>query len=120
MLHMEVMSPKISKGYDMGNFRNELRAAILKCAVDEAKVCFLVEEYQLIEGIADAMLDDVSSLLTSGEICGLFGGSDLDAIAAQLKAKAGQGGGAPDAGAGAGGGAHAAVSHLRRVARLGT
>ena len=86
MLHMEVSSPKVGRGYDMHAFRAEFRGIVTRCAVEEMRVCLLIEEHQLATG-AQAILDDVSSILTSGEVSGLFAASDMEAMTTALKAR---------------------------------
>ena len=73
-----------NKNYNINNFRNEMRAIILKCVVEDIKICFILEEYQVVD---DQILDDVSSLLTSAEITTLFSSSELEAMLGQLKSK---------------------------------
>lgn len=64
--HMQIFSPKMSKGYSLKNFRDDLKEIILTTGVAGQAMCLLIEDHQIVE---DTFLELINSLLSGGEVC---------------------------------------------------
>ena len=82
MSHMAVVSPDISRKYDLKAFRNDLKSALVTAGVEGESLVFLMEDHQLIQ---TDFLECLNSLLCGGEIPGLFSNEELDSICLPLK-----------------------------------
>ena len=82
MQHLTLCTPAVSSRYDLKAFRTELKELMRKAGVEGQQVVLYVEDYQLV---LDAMLEDVNSLLSAGEISGLYQANEMDALLAPLK-----------------------------------
>ncbi|KAB7504441.1 hypothetical protein Anas_05738 [Armadillidium nasatum] len=61
---MKVISPSMAIGYDVKQFRNDLKQVTQVAGVDGEQVLFLLEDHHLI---SSAFLEIVNSLLMAGE-----------------------------------------------------
>ncbi|MEW5298927.1 MAG: hypothetical protein WDW36_001997 [Sanguina aurantia] len=74
MHHMELVTPKMTRSYDMKAFRNDLKAVLLTSGVEGKPVLLLLEDHQLVQ---PAFLELINSLLSGGEVPGLFTPEEL-------------------------------------------
>ncbi|KAG2385509.1 hypothetical protein C9374_003324 [Naegleria lovaniensis] len=81
LLKFELYSPKMVVGYSVKHFKNDIKAVIQKAAQNE-KVCLLLEDHNMREL---ALLEYVNSLLSSGEIPGLFSKEELEIILSTIR-----------------------------------
>ncbi|PAA68244.1 hypothetical protein BOX15_Mlig013490g1 [Macrostomum lignano] len=79
---MTVMTPKIARGYTVKQFKTELKAAIQKAGIDGEQVLFLLEDFQLLEL---QFLEMINSLLSSGEVPGLYTPEELEPLLTPLR-----------------------------------
>uniref|UniRef100_A0A7S0W0F2 Cytoplasmic dynein 2 heavy chain 1 n=2 Tax=Hemiselmis TaxID=77924 RepID=A0A7S0W0F2_9CRYP len=79
---MEVFTPKVGRAYSSKHFLNDLKGAIQVAGVQGQPACLYIEDYQLVE---PAFLEVINSLLSSGEIPGMFTSQELDALLMPLK-----------------------------------
>jgi len=82
MSHMAMVSPNISRKYDLKAFRNDLKGVLVTAGVEGEGVVFFIEDHQLIQ---TDFLECLNSLLCGGEIPGLFSNEELDSICLPLK-----------------------------------
>ncbi|KAL3130926.1 hypothetical protein ABBQ38_000251 [Trebouxia sp. C0009 RCD-2024] len=82
MHHMEVWSPSMPRGYNLQSFHSDLKALMLKAGVEGQPICLFLEDHQLVD---PGFLECINSLLTGGEVHGLFSNEELDSTLAPLK-----------------------------------
>ena len=82
MSHMAMVSPNVSRKYDLKAFRNDLKGVLVTAGVEGEGVVFFIEDHQLIQM---DFLECLNSLLCGGEIPGLFSNEELDSICLPLK-----------------------------------
>ncbi|XP_041438616.1 cytoplasmic dynein 2 heavy chain 1 isoform X2 [Xenopus laevis] len=84
-----LFTPKISRGYELKHFKNDLKQVIQMAAIEGQQVVFLLEDYQFVH---PAFLEMVNSLLSSGEIPGLYTIEELEPLLTLLKNQASEDG----------------------------
>ncbi|RXG65468.1 Cytoplasmic dynein 2 heavy chain 1 [Armadillidium vulgare] len=82
---MKVISPSMAIGYDVKQFRNDLKQVTQVAGVDGEQVLFLLEDHHLI---SSAFLEIVNSLLMAGEVPGLYTQEELDPLLGPLRDQA--------------------------------
>ena len=80
--HLQLFSPQPSAKYDLKLFRADLKELMRKAGVEGQSVVLYLEDWQLVR---EAMLEDVNSLLSAGEISGLYAASEMDGLLSPLK-----------------------------------
>lgn len=82
LLRMDLLSPNMTRGYGIRQFREELKS-VLHVAGVEGRSCVLhLEDHQLITG---EFLECVNSLISGGEVPGLYAPEDLEQLLGGLK-----------------------------------
>ncbi|XP_036005544.1 cytoplasmic dynein 2 heavy chain 1 isoform X1 [Fundulus heteroclitus] len=84
-----LFTPKISRGYTLKNFSNDLKTVMQLAGLDGQQVVLLLEDYQFVH---PAFLEMVNSLLSSGEVPGLYTPEELEPLLSSLKDAASQDG----------------------------
>ncbi|KAG2486208.1 hypothetical protein HYH03_015170 [Edaphochlamys debaryana] len=74
MLNMEFFTPKMTKTYDLKSFRNDLKEVLRRAGVEGKPIMLFLEDHQLV---SPAFLELVNSLLSGGEVPGLFTPEEL-------------------------------------------
>ncbi|XP_066286377.1 cytoplasmic dynein 2 heavy chain 1-like isoform X1 [Branchiostoma lanceolatum] len=87
MHQCELFTPKISRGYGLKQFKNDLKTILQQAGVEGQQVVFLLEDQQLVH---PQFLELVNSLLAAGDIPGLYTPEELDPLLAPLKEQASQ------------------------------
>ncbi|KAL0018230.1 hypothetical protein WJX79_009392, partial [Trebouxia sp. C0005] len=82
MHHMEVFCPSMPRGYNLQSFRNDLKALMLKTGIEGQPACLFLEDHQMVD---PGFLECINSLLSGGEVHGLFTNEELDSTLAPLK-----------------------------------
>jgi dynein heavy chain 2 len=82
MQGFQIRSPAITRDFDLKQFGLELKAAMQIAGVDGSDVLLYLEDHQLTD---DTILETVNSLLSGGEVPGLWGMDELDPLLAPLK-----------------------------------
>uniref|UniRef100_A0A8C8DIA2 Dynein cytoplasmic 2 heavy chain 1 n=1 Tax=Oryzias sinensis TaxID=183150 RepID=A0A8C8DIA2_9TELE len=80
---------KISRGYTLKNFSNDLKMVMQLAGLDGQQVVLLLEDYQFVH---PSFLEMVNSLLSSGEVPGLYTPEELEPLLSPLKDSASQDG----------------------------
>ncbi|XP_056467776.1 cytoplasmic dynein 2 heavy chain 1 isoform X1 [Gadus chalcogrammus] len=75
-------TPKISRGYALKQFSNDLKAVMQLAGLEGQQVVLLLEDYQFVH---PAFLEMVNSLLSSGEVPGLYSPEELEPLLSSLK-----------------------------------
>ncbi|XP_028975291.2 cytoplasmic dynein 2 heavy chain 1 isoform X3 [Esox lucius] len=82
-------TPKISRGYGVKHFNNDLKAVMQLAGLEGRQVVLLLEDYQFVH---PSFLEMVNSLLSSGEVPGLYSPEELEPLLSSLKDAASQDG----------------------------
>ncbi|XP_029026743.1 cytoplasmic dynein 2 heavy chain 1 isoform X2 [Betta splendens] len=84
-----VITPKISRGYSLKHFNSDLKTMMQLAGLEGQQVVLLLEDYQFVH---PAFLEMVNSLLSSGEVPGLYTPEELEPLLSPLKDAASQDG----------------------------
>uniref|UniRef100_A0A4W6FB67 Cytoplasmic dynein 2 heavy chain 1 n=1 Tax=Lates calcarifer TaxID=8187 RepID=A0A4W6FB67_LATCA len=84
-----LFTPKISRGYNLKHFNNDLKTVMQLAGLEGQQVVLLLEDYQFVH---PAFLEMVNSLLSSGEVPGLYTPEELEPLLSSLKDSASQDG----------------------------
>ncbi|XP_062329494.1 dynein cytoplasmic 2 heavy chain 1 [Osmerus eperlanus] len=82
-------TPKISRGYTLKHFNNDLKSVMQLAGLEGQQVVLLLEDYQFVH---PSFLEMVNSLLSSGEVPGLYSPEELEPLLSSLKDSASQDG----------------------------
>lgn len=82
LLNMEFFSPNISRDYGMKEFKRDLKQVLQLAGVDATPTCLFVEDHQLL---TPEFLEFLNSLISAGEVPGLYTPEELEPIMRQLK-----------------------------------
>ncbi|KEG15451.1 dynein heavy chain [Trypanosoma grayi] len=82
-LRMEVVTLSITRDYGMKHFNAELKSVMSKAGVEGQHVVLLLEDHHLSSN--PLFLEIINSLLSSGEVPGLFTHEELEALLGPLK-----------------------------------
>ncbi|XP_043928516.1 cytoplasmic dynein 2 heavy chain 1 isoform X1 [Protopterus annectens] len=89
-MHGAVMfTPRVSRGYEEKQFKNDLKHVMQLAGIEGQQVVLLLEDYQFVH---PSFLEMVNSLLSSGEVAGLFTVEELEPLLSPLKEQASQDG----------------------------
>ena len=81
-LQIEIISPHISRTYDVKHFKNDLKAVMQQAGVEGKEVILLLQDYQVVD---TSFLELLNSLLSAGEIPGLYSSDELEPILSPLR-----------------------------------
>ncbi|MBZ3869929.1 Cytoplasmic dynein 2 heavy chain 1 [Sciurus carolinensis] len=84
-----LFSPKISRGYGLKQFTNDLKYVLNLAGIEAQQVVLLLEDYQFVH---PTFLEMINSLLSSGEVPGLYTLEELEPLLLPLKDQASQDG----------------------------
>uniref|UniRef100_A0A3Q3WZD5 Cytoplasmic dynein 2 heavy chain 1 n=1 Tax=Mola mola TaxID=94237 RepID=A0A3Q3WZD5_MOLML len=84
-----LFTPKVSRGYSLKHFSNDLKLVMQLAGLEGQQVILLLEDYQFVH---PAFLEMVNSLLSSGEVPGLYTPEELEPLLSPLKDAASQDG----------------------------
>uniref|UniRef100_A0A3B4Z7I9 Dynein axonemal heavy chain 12 n=1 Tax=Stegastes partitus TaxID=144197 RepID=A0A3B4Z7I9_9TELE len=82
MAHMTMFQPEISKSYGMTEWRDDLKMLLKNAGVKGQKTVFLVTDAQIKD---EAFLEDVDSVLNTGEVPNLFAIDEKQEIMESLR-----------------------------------
>ncbi|KAF4787703.1 hypothetical protein TURU_168391 [Turdus rufiventris] len=84
-----LITPKISRGYQLKQFKSDLKYVMELAGIEAQQVVLLLEDYQFVHS---TFLEMVNSLLSSGEVPGLYKTEELEPLLSPLKDQASQDG----------------------------
>ncbi|MFT7803200.1 cytoplasmic dynein 2 heavy chain 1 [Arapaima gigas] len=84
-----LFTPKITRGYGSKHFKSDLKTVMQQAGIEGQQVVLLLEDYQLVD---PSFLEMVNSLLSSGEVPGLYSTEELEPLLSPLKDQASQDG----------------------------
>lgn len=89
MHRMTVFTPKVSRQYGLKQFKIDIKSLMQKAAIDGEQVVLILEDFQLIH---NSFLELINSLLSAGEVPGLYAAEELDPLLSPLRDQASQDG----------------------------
>ncbi len=81
----KLVALKMGKNYGVKQFRNELKGAMQLAGVDQEQVFLLLEDHNLV---SPQFLDMVNSLLSAGEVPGLYSPEEMEPLMVTLRSNA--------------------------------
>ncbi|KAG5269301.1 hypothetical protein AALO_G00200500 [Alosa alosa] len=84
-----LFTPKVSRNYALKQFNADLKTVMQLAGIEGQQVVLLLEDYQFVH---PAFLEMVNSLLSSGEVPGLYSTEELEPLLSSLKDQASQDG----------------------------
>uniref|UniRef100_H2ZF01 AAA+ ATPase domain-containing protein n=1 Tax=Ciona savignyi TaxID=51511 RepID=H2ZF01_CIOSA len=81
MHRMTLVTPKVSRSYGLKQFKIDLKAVMQQAGIDGEQVVLLMEDFQLVH---HSFLELVNSLLSAGEVPGLYNSEELDPLLTPL------------------------------------
>ena len=82
MAGVETFSIELVRGYGSNEFREDLKSIMLKSGVTGKAVAFLFGDTQIVQ---EGFLEDISNLLNTGEVSGLFANDEITKIVEDLR-----------------------------------
>ncbi|CAF3391936.1 unnamed protein product [Rotaria sp. Silwood1] len=82
MNNMKLFSPKVSRSYGIKQFKNDLKVILQSAGVEGEQCVLLMEDYQFIES---TFVELINSLLSAGEVPGLYTPDELESILSPLR-----------------------------------
>lgn len=82
MLRLELMTPMIGKNYGRKEYQEDLKKVMSLTGIQGQELVFMLEDFQLTDSF---FLECANSLLSSGEVPGLYSKEELDQVLLPLK-----------------------------------
>ncbi|XP_074649972.1 cytoplasmic dynein 2 heavy chain 1-like [Tubulanus polymorphus] len=89
MHQMTLFTPKMSRSYSMKSFKNDLKTVMQQTGIDGEQMVLLLEDHQFIE---PQFLELINSLLSAGEVPGLYTPEELEPLLQPLRDQASEAG----------------------------
>ncbi|NXG46652.1 DYHC2 protein, partial [Psilopogon haemacephalus] len=84
-----LVTPRISRGYELKQFKNDIKYVMELAGIEAQQVVLLLEDYQFVHS---TFLEMINSLLSSGEVPGIYKIEELEPLLSPLKDQASQDG----------------------------
>lgn len=85
MLRYRVFSPAVTRGYNLSSFFADLKGVVQSAGIDGEHVVLFLDDHRLT---SNAMLETLNSLLSAGEVPGLYTHEELETLLAPLRERA--------------------------------
>lgn len=82
MNNMKIFTPKISRSYGLKQFKTDLKSVLQQAGIEGQQMVILLEDHQLVD---PSFLELINSLLSAGEIPGLYNPEELDPLLAPIR-----------------------------------
>lgn len=82
MNNIKIFTPKINRAYGVKQFKNDLKAVMQQAGIEGQQMIILLEDHQLID---PSFLEMINSLLSAGEIPGLYNPEELEPLLAPIR-----------------------------------
>mmetsp|Transcript_41826 Transcript_41826/g.82044 ORF Transcript_41826/g.82044 Transcript_41826/m.82044 type:complete len:4055 (+) Transcript_41826:307-12471(+) len=82
ILRMEFWTPSVPLRYDMRIFRNDLKELLKRVGLENKSIVMYIEDHQIVD---EGVLEDVNSLLSAGQVPGLFSQAEIDSMLQPIK-----------------------------------
>ena len=81
--NFRVYQIEIVKGYNMNNWRENLRECLLNCGLEQQPTNFLFVDTQIVD---EAQIEDLNGVLNTGDVPNLYEPEDMEDIQDQCRA----------------------------------
>ncbi|XP_071483964.1 LOW QUALITY PROTEIN: cytoplasmic dynein 2 heavy chain 1-like [Diadema antillarum] len=81
----ELFTPNVSRSYGLKQFKNDLKTVMQMAGIEGQQVVLLIEDHQLVQ---PQFLELINSLLSSGEIPGLYTTEELEPLLSPIRDQA--------------------------------
>jgi dynein heavy chain 2 len=81
MLNLEFFSPNVTRDYSVKEFRRDLKTILQSAGIEGKPSVFFLENYQIVNS---SFLELLNSLLSSGEVPGLYTSEEIEPMLAPL------------------------------------
>ncbi len=85
MLGYEIFTPQVSRGYNAKQFGADIKAVIQNAGIKGEHTVLIVEDFQVTE---EAILEIINSLISAGEVPGLYTHEELEPLLGSLRERA--------------------------------
>jgi dynein heavy chain len=68
---------EVIKGYNMKTWRDDIKKCLMQAGIENKLMSFLFVDTQIIN---EQMLEDLNSILNSGDVTGVYNDKDMDEI----------------------------------------
>ena len=82
MNNIKIFTPKINRSYGVKQFKNDLKTVMQQAGIEGQQMIVLLEDHQLID---PSFLEMINSLLSAGEIPGLYNPEELEPLLAPIR-----------------------------------
>ncbi|RNF18023.1 cytoplasmic dynein 2 heavy chain 1 isoform X1 [Trypanosoma conorhini] len=82
MLCMQVVTLNMIQGYSVKNFRNDIRQFVQRATTQNERLVLLLDEHNIVD---ESFLEMINSLVSSGDIPGLFTPEELETMFTSLR-----------------------------------
>jgi len=82
LLNATFFTPHINRDYGMKEFKRDIKVVLQQAGVEAQKTVLFVEDHQLLQ---DEFLEYLNSLISAGEVPGLYTPEELEPILSQLQ-----------------------------------
>ncbi|XP_055895255.1 cytoplasmic dynein 2 heavy chain 1-like isoform X1 [Biomphalaria glabrata] len=82
MHQMQTFSPKVFRGYGIKQFKNDLKQVMQLAGIEGEQVVLILEDHQFVE---PQFLELINSLLSAGEVPGLYSPEELEPLLSPLR-----------------------------------
>lgn len=86
---LEVTTIQVRRGYGVKHFKADLKTFMTRAGVEGERLVVILEDHQLVD---PSFIEMVNSLLSTGEVPGLFQGNELEPLLAPIKDEASESG----------------------------
>ncbi len=82
MNNMKIFTPKINRAYGVKQFKNDLKLVLQQAGIEGQQMVVLLEDHQIVD---QSFLEMINSLLSAGEIPGLYNPEELEPLLAPIR-----------------------------------
>ncbi|CAR27637.1 ZYRO0D03168p [Zygosaccharomyces rouxii] len=79
---VEIVQPNIHRGFNIFDFDEFLRGVLLRCSIDDKRLCLLIDETDILE---PSFLERMNTLLANSDVPDLFQNEDYETLMTSLK-----------------------------------
>jgi dynein heavy chain 2 len=84
MIGCDIYTPAITRHYDDKQFSNDVKSVLFTAGIKGEHIILLIEDYQIV---SDSILECVNSLLSAGEVPGMYTHEELEPMLTPLREK---------------------------------
>ncbi len=102
-----IRSIEVTSSYGMVEWREDVKSILMMAGLGKRPLCFMIDDTQVVQ---ESFLEDINSILTSGEVLNIYESEDIEKIVSEARAGA-------EAATGGSCGREQVLNHYRRTVR---